>query len=176
MKLRIAYLIILISGITLLGFSAYWLGYNDYEPKTITEYVEKPVERIVRVEVPIEVPVEVIRTVYLDREVEKIVEKPIQPKEWQSVEEFLSKMPMLTPMMEDTCLPNAIMIQNSLMARGYPVSIAPSWMGLFYDKRIGGWRSSGHAGIFVVIQGAGYYYEPVTRGMTELWGNSNPKD
>lgn len=159
------YLIIILFTLSVLlsGYGGWYVG--TATTQLIETIREVPVERIVRVEVPIEVIKEV--PVYIDRFVTKYQQVPIPQKEWQNLDEFLSELPTFT-YFTGGCLGIAGMLQNYLTSEGYKVSLAFTWNGYYYGKRVTD-APDGHAGLLVGIHRTYYFYDPETKQVTKLW-------
>ena len=144
------------------------------EIKYITQYatIEKPVyvpvDKPVYIDKPVYVDVE--KPVYVEKVIEQITYRNIFDRQWESVGQFTAwyltqGFTLLFPYeaYPMDCDDYAEWVSRQALEQGYQVSIALTWQGMYYGKKVTDiftQQVSGHTGSLVEIQGTFYYFEP----------------
>lgn len=98
--------------------------------------------------------------------------EPITYREWQSVEEFEDMFKgSAHPLTSTACLATAKNIKEYALSQGYPVSIALTQHGVYYDYVVSS-NVGNHAGLLVDIQGVWYFVDVYPWRMTRLFSDN----
>jgi len=131
-----------------------------------TEYIDRPIQTTVYVPepYPVEVPVpyEIEVPIYVDR----IVETPIEYKDWESVNQFIEwyREQDFTILMPSSaykvdCDDYAARLQREALKDGYAVSQI-IFVGTDYYTRTVREQTGGHAACMIMVEDKYYYVEP----------------